>query len=75
MTRYCICEPGNPCDYHIATCITCQPPGHCQGHPNAQPPLRLRYEAAKAVGEFLRSFGDTNDTTKKPPVHFSSRSA
>lgn len=75
MTRYCICEPGNPCDYHAVTCIIC-PSGHCQGHPDAPPPLRMRYEAAKAVGEFLRSFGDTDDTKeKRSPVRFSARSA
>jgi hypothetical protein len=28
----CICEPGDPCDYHAATCVVC-PPGRCTGHP------------------------------------------
>lgn len=21
----CICEPGDPCDYHAATCVICPP--------------------------------------------------
>ena len=27
----CICLPGDPCDYHAATCTLC-PPGKCVGH-------------------------------------------
>lgn len=27
----CICEPGDPCDYHAATCTTCDI--SCKGHP------------------------------------------
>lgn len=27
----CICTPGDPCDYHAATCVTC--PNGCVGHP------------------------------------------
>lgn len=30
-TKTCVCEMGNPCLYHAATCITCGP--RCQGHP------------------------------------------
>lgn len=36
--KLCICEPGDPCDYHAATCVTCT--GGCSGHPvnlNHQP--------------------------------------
>lgn len=30
--KSCICEPGDPCDYHAATCVVCLN-GKCQGHP------------------------------------------
>jgi hypothetical protein len=32
MEKECICIPGDPCDYHAATCIICFP--ICQGHPS-----------------------------------------
>lgn len=28
----CVCEAGDACDFHRATCITCL--GSCQGHPS-----------------------------------------
>ena len=28
----CLCAQGDPCDYHAATCITCN--GRCSGHPD-----------------------------------------
>jgi len=36
----CDCQPNDPCDYHIATCIVCSP--RCVGHPGSGPKLRNR---------------------------------
>lgn len=30
--KFCICDPGDPCDYHAASCTVC-PDRKCQGHP------------------------------------------
>lgn len=30
----CCCTPGDPCDYHAATCVVCV--GKCKGHPLVQ---------------------------------------
>ena len=29
--KFCVCEHGEPCDYHAATCKVCYP--RCKGHP------------------------------------------
>lgn len=29
--KSCVCTKGNPCDYHLATCVACPRP--CAGHP------------------------------------------